>query len=57
MNKLGFECATDSLRQCGKLLNDACHRISGHNFPVAVMIMSRHLANEILKQAGIKQKI
>ncbi|MDO8351485.1 MAG: type II toxin-antitoxin system HicA family toxin [Gallionella sp.] len=27
------------------------------NFPVAVTIISRHLANEILKQAGLKIKI
>jgi hypothetical protein len=32
-------------------------QINGKTFPVAVTIMSRHLANEILKQAGIKQKV
>jgi predicted RNA binding protein YcfA (HicA-like mRNA interferase family) len=31
--------------------------INGRTFPVSVTIMSRHLANEILKQAGIKQRI
>ena len=30
--------------------------ISGKTFPVAVTIMSRHLVNNILKQAGINQK-
>jgi len=32
-------------------------QLSGNTFPVASTIMSRHLANNILKQAGIKQKI
>ena len=31
--------------------------ISGKTFPVAVTIMSRHLGNNILKQAGIDQKL
>ncbi|OIP14816.1 MAG: hypothetical protein CO105_15595 [Comamonadaceae bacterium CG_4_9_14_3_um_filter_60_33] len=31
--------------------------ISGKTFPVAVTIMARHLANIILKQAGINQKL
>jgi hypothetical protein len=31
--------------------------ISGKTFPVAVTIMSRHLANIILKQAGIDHKL
>jgi len=30
---------------------------SGNTFPLAVTIMSRHLANDILRQAGIKQKV
>jgi hypothetical protein len=32
-------------------------QINGQFFPVALTIMSRHLANEILRQAGIKQKV
>jgi predicted RNA binding protein YcfA (HicA-like mRNA interferase family) len=31
--------------------------IVGKTFPVAATIMSRHLANAILKQAGIKQRL
>lgn len=31
--------------------------ITEKSFPVAVTIMSRHLANAILKQAGIAQRI
>lgn len=31
--------------------------INASEFPVAVTIMSRSLANDILKQAGIKRKI
>jgi len=31
--------------------------ISEATFPVVVTIMSRHLANQILKQAGIAQRI
>lgn len=31
--------------------------LSGKHFPVAVTIVSRHTANEILKQAGIAEKI
>jgi hypothetical protein len=30
---------------------------SGQTFPIAVTIMSRYFANDIVKQAGIKQKI
>jgi len=42
----------------GKGSHEVWHsQISGHAFPVAVTIMSRHLANDILKQAGIKQKV
>jgi hypothetical protein len=32
-------------------------QINGQTFPVAVTFMSEHLANEILRQAGIKQKV
>jgi hypothetical protein len=40
-NKLVFECATDSLRQCGKLLNDACHR-STINKAVLALVNRHH---------------
>ena len=42
----------------GKGSHEVWHSpISGNTFPVAVTIMSRHLANAILSQAGIKQKV
>lgn len=42
----------------GKGSHEVWHSpISGKSFPVAVTIVSRHLANAILKQAGIQQKI
>lgn len=42
----------------GKGSHEVWHSpISGNTFPVAVTIMSRHLANDILRHAGIKQKV
>ena len=42
----------------GKGSHEIWHSPStGKSFPVAVSIMSRHLANAILKQAGTSQRI
>ena len=42
----------------GKGSHEVWHSpIGGNTFPVATTIMSRHLANIILKQAGLKLKI
>jgi HicA toxin of bacterial toxin-antitoxin, len=41
----------------GKGSHEVWHSpISGKSFPVAVTIMSRHLANAIMKQAGINHR-
>lgn len=47
-----------ALMRQGKGSHEIWHSpITSKSFPVAVTIMSRHLANAILKQAGIPQRI